>query len=146
MRVPRHRPSTASDLQMTAMIDVVFLLLVFFLWTSSFDTPEFDFAGELSLPPVGNAATTATSTPGLFDEVVIRIVHLGDGSDEIRFNATVVSSIDALATKLISVARLGAQPAVIVDPDVEVTMATSIAVYDAARSAGFDRVLFAVKP
>ena len=54
MRLPTHPRSNAFDLQMTAMIDVVFLLLVFFLWTSSFDEPEFDLSSALSLPPVGS--------------------------------------------------------------------------------------------
>jgi biopolymer transport protein ExbD len=35
---------------------------------------------------------------------------------------------------------------VIVDPDENVTMALAVQAYDAARSAGVDRVLFAAKP
>jgi len=130
---------------MTAMIDVVFLLLVFFLWTSSFEEPEFDFASGLSMPPVGNAGeSTKPSESVLFDEIVVRLVQSPSGL-EIRFNGESLDSIATLRSRLVSVASLGAQAAVIVDPDAEVTMESSIAAYDAARAAGFDRVLFAVK-
>jgi len=146
MKLPMHRRANSFDLQMTAMIDVVFLLLVFFLWTSSFDKPEFDLASSLALPPVGNQSFVAEKSPVPFDEIVIRIVQSPNGIAEIRFNSVVMETIAELKTKLATVAEIGAQPAVIVDPDSDVTMETSIEVYDVARSAGFDRVLFTVAP
>ncbi|MGV3484832.1 MAG: biopolymer transporter ExbD [Planctomycetaceae bacterium] len=146
MRVPTRPRNNAFDLQMTAMIDVVFLLLVFFLWTSSFDEPEFDLAGALSMPPMGNASQTVETTPPPFDEIVVRIIQTGPGQTEIRFNDSVMESLPVLQQRLSAVANLGAQPAVIVHPDQAVVMEIAIAVYDTARAAGFDRVLFTVSP
>ncbi len=42
MKLPQHFSSDSMELKMTPMIDVVFLLLIFFVWTSSFELPEFD--------------------------------------------------------------------------------------------------------
>jgi biopolymer transport protein ExbD len=146
MKLPSRDRSHSVDLQMTAMIDVVFLLLVFFLWTSSFEKPEFDLASALSLPPVGNSSTNLETVPVLFDEIVIRIVSTGNGVHELRLNESVYGTNAELLERLTSIATLGVQPAVIVHPDSSVPMETAIAVYDSARAAGFDRVLFTASP
>lgn len=146
MKLPSRLRSNTVDLQMTAMIDVVFLLLVFFLWTSSFEKPEFDLASSLSLPPVGNSSTNLDSTPLIYDEIVVRIVAVGDESHEIRLNESVIKDNDQLRTKLSAIADIGAQPAVIVHPDSIIPMEIAIAVYDVARASGFDRVLFTAAP
>ncbi len=143
MRVPRpHRPS-GFNVAMTSMIDVVFLLLVFFLWTSSFEMPEYDLLGALALPPVGNANSTTDAAPVPFDEIVIRIVE-NAANFELRLNASVLTDTRELKDRLTAIAALGAQPAVIVHPDPAVPMEIAIRVYDSARAAGFDRVLFTV--
>lgn len=53
---------------------------------------------------------------------------------------------DDLRTQLSEIISLGVQPAVIVDPDDEIPMNFAVQVYDVARSAGADRVLFAAQP
>ena len=42
MKLPQTSNDDSLELKMTPMIDVVFLLLVFFVWTSSFELPEFE--------------------------------------------------------------------------------------------------------
>jgi len=144
MRLPKQVRPSGFDLQMTSMIDVVFLLLVFFLWTSSFDEPEFDLVSALSLPPVGNASSTVETTPVMFDEIVVRIMQEVSGIPKIRFNGTSIETLEILNTRLQTIVAVGAQPSVIIHPDSTVAMETAIAVYDVARKAGFDRVLFTV--
>jgi biopolymer transport protein ExbD len=146
MRVPKNRRARGVDLQMTAMIDVVFLLLVFFLWTSSFEKPEFDLVGALSLPPVGNASRRADVAPVPFDEIVVRVMTGANGANELRLNDSQIDDLAALKARLSSIASLGAQPAVIVHPESEISMGLAIAVYDVARASGFDRVLFTATP
>ncbi len=146
MRLPTHSRSKSLDLQMTAMIDVVFLLLVFFLWTSSFDEPEFDLSSDLALPSIGNSKPSSPAAPVPFDEIVVRIVQAERGQQELRLNSSTMPDLAELKTRLAAIANIGAQPAVIVHPDAPVPMETAIAVYDLARAAGFDRVLFTVSP
>ena len=146
MRLPIHRRSTSFDLQMTAMIDIVFLLLIFFLWTSSFEIPEFDLVSALSLPPVGNSNSKIETPQMPFDEIVLRIIQAPEGRWHVKLNESVVPDLSQLKTKLSSIAAIGAQPVVIVHPDPTIPMEAAIAVYDVARSAGFDRVLFTTTP
>ncbi|MEM9587534.1 MAG: biopolymer transporter ExbD [Planctomycetota bacterium] len=128
---------------MTPMIDVVFLLLVFFVWTSSFELPEFDLSAAIAAPPIGSAeADAAQPPPEAFDELVIRIVRQGDRSS-IQLSGQPVDDLSVLRSRLDAVVSLGVQPPVIIDPDDGVTMDLAISVYDTAVAVGLDRVLFA---
>lgn len=128
---------------MTPMIDVVFLLLVFFLWSSSFELPEFDLPSSLAEPPAGlSDVVEAAPPPEAFDELVITLSRQGDAV-AISLNGAELADTEALAARLAEIASLGAQPPVIVDPAADIDVASVITIYDTARAAGLDRVLFA---
>lgn len=143
MRPPQHDRTGVLDVKLTPMIDVVFLLLIFFVWTSSFETPEFDLPGGLAeVPAVGNQANPAPPPPEPFDEIVIKLVRR-DGLTTIMMSGQRLGSFDALRRRLSEILELGVQPPVIIDPDPAVTMGATVQAYDAARLAGADRVLYA---
>ena len=147
MRLPTPHRSDSLEVKMTPMIDVVFLLLVFFVWTSSFELPEFDLPSAIAETPAGGSQANVDQTPPVevFDEIVIKIV-MQDAVTLIEFNGRRVSNVAELRDKIAEVIALGVQPPVIVDPDDRVTMDRAIEVYDSARLAGADRVLFAAHP
>ena len=60
----------------------------------------------------------------------------------IELNGQPVAGTDELESRLREILKLGVQPPVIVDPEPTVAMADAIKVYDTARAAGADRVLF----
>ena len=146
MRLPQISGGDSLELKMTPMIDVVFLLLVFFVWTSSFEVPEFDLPSAIAEPPSGVAETSAETPPvEPFDEIVIRLTRQ-NAQDQIELNGQVVKGFVDLRTRLAEIISLGVQPPVIIDPDEQITMNFAVQVYDTARSAGADRVLFAAQP
>lgn len=146
MRPPKLYPGDSLELKMTPMIDVVFLLLVFFVWTSSFELPEFDLPSAIAQPPGGSAEVRSeTPPPEVFDEIVIRLSRR-DAQTIIDLNGQILSDVAELQSRLEEILALGVQPPVIVDPADEVTMNVAVTVYDAARIAGADRVLFAAQP
>ena len=142
MKAPCASNRPTIELKMTPMIDVVFLLLVFFVWTSSFEIPEFDLPGSIATPPGGALTTNDQPSPEVFDEIVI---ELSRNEDQlvIRVNGLKLANTEALRDYLMQVLSVGVQPPVIVDPDDDVTMQWAVEVYDAARAVGVDRVLFA---
>ena len=147
MRTPQAHDEDSLEVKMTPMIDVVFLLLVFFVWTSSFEIPEFDLPSALAETPAGGSEANAIETPPVevFDEIVIKLL-VQDASTLIELNGQRVDDVGQLRSRLAEIIALGVQPPVIVDPDDRVTMDRAIEVYDAARMAGADRVLFAAHP
>jgi biopolymer transport protein ExbD len=129
------------------MIDVVFLLLIFFVWTSSFEIPEFDLPSAIAESPAGGSEANVSETPPVevFDEIVIKL-FVEDARTLIEFNGERMANVAELRDKVTAILQLGVQPPVIVDPADRVTMDRAIEVYDAVRMAGADRVLFAVQP
>ena len=145
MRMPALNDGDALEVKMTPMIDVVFLLLIFFVWTSSFELPEFDLPSSIAEPPAGGSAMGVDTTPPVeaFEEIIIR-VRRKDASVLMELNGEQLADLSSLKQKLAEIIELGVQPPVIVDPEDSITMNTAVGVYDAARDAGVDRVLFPV--
>ncbi|MFG0263221.1 MAG: ExbD/TolR family protein [Novipirellula sp. JB048] len=142
MKVPSRRSSGSLAIEMTPMIDVVFLLLVFFIWTSSFELPEFDLPSAIAQPPTSGTNPTAADAPPveIFDEIIVRIRA---PHNLIEFNGQPLRDLRELETRCREILQLGVQPPVIVDPEPGIAMSAVIQVYDTARAAGADRVLFA---
>ncbi|TWU24152.1 Biopolymer transport protein ExbD/TolR [Novipirellula galeiformis] len=144
MKVPLRRSQGSLDVEMTPMIDVVFLLLVFFVWTSSFEQPEFDLPSAVAQPPtIGTRDDPADAPPiEIFDELIVRMIAR-EGGHVIELNGQPVRDTGELESRLKEILKLGVQPPVIVDPEPNIAIAEAILVYDIARVAGADRVLFA---
>ena len=68
------------DVKMTPMIDVVFLLLVFFVWTASFQVVEHLLPSSVSTPSTAGTAQVNDPPPEEFDfdQVVVRVLWRGD--------------------------------------------------------------------
>ena len=144
MRLPPRHNSGTLEVKMTPMIDVVFLLLVFFVWTSSFETPEYDLPSALAQLPAGGSEANVDVPPPVeaYDEIIVKLL-IRDGLPVTEMSGQKVESMEALQERLSQIIQLGVQPPVIIDPESEVTMNRAVQAYDAARAAGADRVLYA---
>ena len=141
-----------DDLAMTSMIDVVFLLLIFFVWTSSFDLPETNLPGSIAMAPepveteVAGGPTPQTALQETSPtEIIVRIID-DPGGQSYRVGAVELSNHSALQKKLSTIASLPVDMLVIIDPDPEISVADTIKVFDLARSLKFPKVLLAVEP
>jgi biopolymer transport protein ExbD len=76
MRLVRSIPSAATiQLQMTSMIDIVFLLLVFFVMTFKITMPEGDF--QIHMAATGPGPSDLEATP---EVIRVRLRAAADGS------------------------------------------------------------------
>jgi len=150
----RQRQST--EIMMTPMIDVVFLLLVFFLATSSFDKPEQLLPGGVSqaAKPIVGSGNENVLPPEIvreLDDCIIRIIardaseNLSSGDYEYKLNGVAVTDFQSLSERMKSILSIRQDVPVIVDPDPSVSMDIAIRVYDMARGLGGQQVFFAVK-
>ena len=137
---------TDMDSAMTPMIDVVFLLLVFFVWTSSFQIVEQILPSELSSQLGSEPVEIDTPPPEKdFDDVVLRIGWNGEVPNW-KINDEPVESKAALRERLGLIAGIKTDAPVILHPDQIVPLGFVIEAYDVARLAGFEQVSFAVNP
>ncbi len=143
---PLVRGSANADLNtaMTPMIDVVFLLLVFFVWTASFQTIEYVLDSQVA----AEKGTTDSNDvqplpPSDFEDILVRIE-----SD----NGKLIWSVDRRAAKSLAdvedrlnrLADVDVSAKVILHPDPAVPLEFVIGAFDAAQLAGFKQVAFAV--
>jgi len=145
-----RRPSTfldrrtPVDLQLTPMIDCVFLLMIYFIWASSFNIAEQSLPSQLSAAASGNTATSDTPPPpeADFDDVVVRVLWTGSGPIW-QVNEAPIASLVQLRATLDQIARIKRDAPVILHPDPDVPLGDVIDVFDIARMVGFEKVQFA---
>lgn len=149
MQIPSRTTAggSAYDIPMTPMIDVVFLLLVFFVWTASFQIAEYRLPGAIAPPPAsGQAAASSTTEPpppeADYDQVVIR-VRWQAGAPQWQVNDQPATGLAAVRELLARIAQIKADVPVVLHPDSTVPFGHVIDAYDIARQAGFSRVRFA---
>ena len=99
-----HMPAKV-ELQMAPMIDVVFLLLIFFMLTLKVISPEGDFHLKMPLSAAPGPAVDELPLPN----VKVRLIADGNGDlQQIRLGQRNLTSIAALSQEIL--ALLGGQP------------------------------------
>jgi biopolymer transport protein ExbD len=142
-----RRTRAPIDFVMTPMIDVIFLLLVFFLATSSFKVVEKLMPSGVS--EMGSAAGAADSvaveiSPDLLDQVIVKIRNEGDKPTAI-FNGTPLAEFEALRDRFLSISQIQISTPVIIDPEPDVRASAVVTAYDWARASGLSRVYLATR-
>ncbi len=132
----RSRRVGRPELNLAAMIDVVFLLLIFFMCTSSFRPPEAMLPTQL--PRTGAGADRPR------DEFPPVRVHLEESEAGVlvRCDGQPCATFDELRDKL-RARRAIADVAVIIDGQADVAFRHMVAALDACYAADLHRVAYA---
>ncbi len=144
MRIPSRHENERQPLEvkMTPMIDVIFLLLIFFVATSSFQPPEEVLPTNMSLP--GSTSETVQIDPQEedLDEIVVKVMWR-QGGPLWEVNQREYQQLDQVGGVLNAVAGFQADLPVILDVEGVVPMENVIDVYDLCRQIGLQRIQFA---
>jgi len=146
MRIPTHHDRRIDDDEqraMTPMIDVVFLLLIFFVCASVGQSPE-----ETLTTALGSGTIEADSTVLQEQPLKNFWLHLfvQDKQTQAEINNSIYSNMNELRQTLQQLAELAPETPVVLDIDQHVVLGDVISVYDTCRSAGFESINFAAKP
>ncbi len=142
-RPPYHREGRERlDVKMTPMIDVIFLLLIFFVCTASFQMLEEVLPTNLSLPGSVSAQAPPDEEIEDLDEMVVE-VFWRDGRPAWRINARDYTSLADIRGVLAAVAKVKIDLPVILDVEGDVPLENAIDVYDLCRRAGLEKIQFA---
>jgi len=130
---------------MTPMIDVVFLLLVFFLATSSFQRLEKALPSTIAAAPDSQqqGGVVQQETPQSFSDlsdIVIRILNsrnaLTPSQVEYSINGESIASFDLVTNRLVRILKVRSDIPLIIDPEDNVAVGEAIRVYDLAKANG----------
>ncbi len=128
---------------MTPMIDVIFLLLVFFICASAGHLRELLLPTDFAAGAVESPEPLEPETP--LGKVWVRLRH-AEGRTIASVEGTDFTAFAPLERQLRSVAELAPEVPVILDIMPNVPVGDLIRVYDVCRAAGFESVHFATDP
>ena len=132
MRFVRKNRSKAPQLALTSMLDVIFLLLCFFVTVSVFSQWESEIS--IKLP----SASTAEEPDRLPGEIIVNL----DKDGKVMVNGTALSLND-LRGRLAKVAKFYPAQAVIIRADREVRYEQLVEIIDTCREASVWNFSFA---
>lgn len=136
----------APELNMTPMIDVIFLLLIFFVFTSNFNEIEKLLPMNLSLPGTAeNRETVKREEPVMIDEIRIRIESTDGEKVKWIINRRECATEEELAASLQKLATLTKEIPVVIAPTDNVSVENFLDVYDLCRIYGLTKIQFAVR-
>jgi biopolymer transport protein ExbD len=134
MRLDLEERSEDAGINMTPMIDIVFLLLIFFLTATTFAREEVEM--DLKLPEARSGVEPDRAHP-----LVVQV--LADG--RLTFDGREVT-LEALRQKLLAAAARNRQQSVLVRGDKHAQFGLGMQVLDACRLAKLGKVDFAALP
>ncbi|MFH1302139.1 MAG: biopolymer transporter ExbD [Planctomycetota bacterium] len=143
MKIPSHH-NTRHDIQdqatMTPMIDVVFLLLIFFISASANQIREFLLPTELATGSIESTETVPQEKP--LGEVWLKLKRQNNQTI-VELNEREYARFDQLKQTLIALAELAPEIPVILDIEEDVPLGDMIRTYDIGLAAGFNSIHFA---
>ncbi|NOZ21062.1 MAG: biopolymer transporter ExbD [Planctomycetes bacterium] len=138
-RKPSSQNEDRMQIRMAPMIDVVFLLLIFFMCVSKWKQPEGNLAAEL--PAKGAPIDKAPEEPPDLEKIVIKLKKSGD-TVYIKMNERLCPTFDVLYNHL-RILRQQVDVPVIIDVDRDVQFRFAISALNATEKAKFSNVSFA---
>ncbi len=148
MRRPSQLVQSGSDVDidsaMTPMIDVVFLLLVFFVWTASFQIVEQVLPSQL-VTESGQQNIDIDPPPEQsdLDNLVIRIEFDGAAATWI-LQEQAMADIEQVSRQLAAIGAISTDVPVILWPEKSVPLEYVVAAFDAAKSSGYSKISYAI--
>jgi biopolymer transport protein ExbD len=132
---------TSVDSVMTPMIDVVFLLLIFFLASASFQRLEKSLPSSVAAKPdentPGNQPDTALpESLSDLSEVVVRIRPAEGAAITYMLNEETYDNFGKLAPRITSILKVRNDVPIIIDPENAIPAGEAIRVYDYAKANG----------
>lgn len=125
---------------MTPMIDVVFLLLIFFISASANQIREFLLPTELATGSIESTESEPQEKP--LGEVWLKLKRLDDQTI-VELNDREYAQFDQLKQTLTELAALAPEIPVILDINEDVPLGEMIRTYDTCLAAGFQSINFA---
>ena len=125
----------SPEINLTALIDIVFLLLIFFMVTTTF---EWRSKLSIELPK-------ASAQEGTRDDAVVAVMIDAAGHVHVEGRRLNDAGATALRRALVNAARGFDTPQVVVSADAQTPHQSVVTVMDAARQAGLYRLTFATR-
>jgi biopolymer transport protein ExbD len=135
MKFQRNLKSTNVHIDLTSLIDVVFILLLFFILTTSFSRES---VIRINLPQAnGEAATT--------NPVTIDVLVANDGTFAVNGRTLATSNVDSLMQAITDIAAGDNMLPVLITADADTSHQSVVTAMDAVARLGFSKLSIATR-
>ncbi len=138
---PPHHYDDETRLDMTALIDVCLVLLIFFILTTSYAVLQ----KRLEAPGVsaGKVGPAVVTTEKVKQQMIWVKVYMENGSPVFKVEDQVVAA-DELESKLRSFVKSTSKTQLLFEHDYDVPQSAVVTVLDAAKGAGMEKISLAL--
>lgn len=133
------------ELNLTSMIDVIFLLLIFFVCTSSFDKPEKNLPTKIASQGPAQTRRRPQEERDL-EDIVVQINADPSSGVQYAIDGKNYASLREVEETLDSLREIDPNSPVVLDPDKSVPIESVLDVYDASRRVGLGKISFTASP
>lgn len=133
------------ELNLTSMIDVIFLLLIFFVCTSSFDEPEKNLPTNLAGQGIAQERQRPQEERDL-EDIVVQISADPSSGVQYAIDGKEYASLGEVEETLDALREIDPNFPVVLDPDKSVPIESVLDVYDASRRVGLGKISFTASP
>ncbi len=133
------------ELNLTSMIDVIFLLLIFFVCTSSFDEPEKNLPTNLAGQRIAQERQRPQEERDL-EDIVVQISADPSSGVQYAIDGKEYASLGEVEETLDALREIDPNSPVVLDPDKSVPIESVLDVYDASRRVGLGKISFTASP
>ena len=145
MRIPSHHFDSAGrrDATMTPMIDVVFLLLIFFICTASFQIAEQNLPSAVRIESAAGTNVVEVEPEQEDLPPLVLKIYWRNNAPDWELNGQRCATWSVVRQRLSAAATVDTNVPVILDVAAEVPLEHVIRAYDLSRATGFELVQFA---
>jgi len=136
MKLSRERRTTESEINLTSLIDVVFLLLIFFMVTTTFERQA---RLRIELPEASDEPATVQSQG-------IEVAISEDGRFYVNANEVINSRIESLRQAIADVAGDDRDQSITIRADAHTEHQSVVTAMDAINQLGFVNLSIATTP
>ena len=133
------------ELNLTSMIDVIFLLLIFFVCTASFDKPEKNLPTKIASQGPAQTRRRPQEERDL-EDIVVQINADPSSGVQYAIDGKNYASLREVEETLDSLREIDPNSPVVLDPDKSVPIESVLDVYDASRRVGLGKISFTASP
>lgn len=136
MRIRDHRSDDEPEINLIPLIDVILILIIFFVVTTTFDARS---VLRLELP-------RATGEPSPADTRALSVLVNAEGDYFVEDREVLRSDVESLKAILVEVAGTDRDRPVLLRADARTPHQAVVTAYDALGQLGFKRVMIATAP
>ncbi len=133
------------ELNLTSMIDVIFLLLIFFVCTSSFDEPEKKLPTKIASQGPAQTRQRPQEERDL-EDIVVQINADPSSGVQYAIDGKNYASLREVEKTLDALREIDPNSPVVLNPDKSVPIESVLDVYDASRRVGLGKISFTASP